>query len=74
MSTTKGVKHLSGELQSSSDLDFYVDGVSTGERKRFAKLLLSDFCQDMIHIADTKVARRYGDFFIRQINKLEEVR
>ena len=23
----------------------------------------------MIHIADTKVARRYGDFFIRQIHK-----
>lgn len=33
------------------------------------------FCviQDMIHIADTKVARRYGDFFIRQIHKLDEV-
>ena len=34
------------------------------------------FCellQDMIHIADTKVARRYGDFFIRQIHKFEEV-
>lgn len=30
--------------------------------------------QDMIHIADTKVARRYGDFFIRQIHKFEEVR
>lgn len=29
--------------------------------------------QDMIHIADTKVARRYGDFFIRQIHKFEEV-
>ena len=27
----------------------------------------------MIHIADTKVARRYGDFFIRQIHKFEEV-
>lgn len=31
------------------------------------------FTQDMIHIADTKVARRYGDFFIRQIHKFEEV-
>ncbi|NXX73387.1 EIF3L factor, partial [Spizella passerina] len=30
--------------------------------------------KDMIHIADTKVARRYGDFFIRQIHKFEEVR
>ncbi|CAH1793502.1 unnamed protein product [Owenia fusiformis] len=28
---------------------------------------------DMIHIADTKVARRYGDFFIRQIHKFEEM-
>ena len=27
----------------------------------------------MVHIADTKVARRYGDFFIRQIHKFEEV-
>ena len=27
----------------------------------------------MIHIADTKVARRYGDFFIRQIHKFDEV-
>ena len=29
---------------------------------------------DMVHIADTKVARRYGDFFIRNIHKFEEVR
>ncbi|XP_018019147.1 eukaryotic translation initiation factor 3 subunit L [Hyalella azteca] len=29
--------------------------------------------KQMIHIADTKVAQRYGDFFIRQIHKLEEV-
>jgi len=29
--------------------------------------------KDMIHIADTKVARRYGDFFIRQIHKFEEM-
>lgn len=28
---------------------------------------------DMIHTADTKVARRYGDFFIRQIQKLDEI-
>lgn len=27
----------------------------------------------MIHIADTKVARRYGDYFIRQIHKFEEI-
>ena len=29
--------------------------------------------QGMIHIADTKVARRYGDYFLRQINKLQDV-
>lgn len=29
--------------------------------------------KNMIHIADTKVARRYGDFFIRQILKFEEL-
>ena len=29
--------------------------------------------RNMIHIADTKVARRYGDFFIRQIHKFDEL-
>ena len=29
--------------------------------------------KDMVHIADTKVARRYGDFFIRNIHKFDEV-
>jgi len=29
--------------------------------------------KNMIHIADTKVDRRYGDFFIRQIHKFEEL-
>lgn len=29
--------------------------------------------RNMIHVADTKVARRYGDFFIRQIHKFEEI-
>eukprot|EP00088_Acartia_fossae_P063026 TRINITY_DN765_c0_g1_i1.p1 TRINITY_DN765_c0_g1~~TRINITY_DN765_c0_g1_i1.p1 ORF type:complete len:525 (-),score=172.68 TRINITY_DN765_c0_g1_i1:63-1637(-) len=29
--------------------------------------------KNMIHIADTKVARRYGDFFIRQIHKFAEL-
>ncbi|CAG8443471.1 5464_t:CDS:10 [Acaulospora colombiana] len=32
-----------------------------------------DFClkQDMIHIAESKVGRRYGDWFLRNINKLQ---
>lgn len=29
--------------------------------------------KDMIHIADTKVARKYGEFFIRQYHKFEEM-
>lgn len=29
--------------------------------------------KDMIHIADTTVARRYGDFFVRNIHKFEEL-
>ena len=29
--------------------------------------------KNMIHIADTKVDRRFGDFFIRQIHKCEEL-
>jgi translation initiation factor 3 subunit L len=28
---------------------------------------------DMIHIADTKVTRHYGDFFVRHIHKYQEV-
>ncbi|PKY56340.1 hypothetical protein RhiirA4_438439 [Rhizophagus irregularis] len=32
-----------------------------------------DFClkQDMIHIAESKVGRRYGDWFLRHINKFQ---
>jgi len=29
--------------------------------------------KQMIHIADTKVGRRYGDYFIRQIHQLDEL-
>jgi len=50
---SKGTSGLSGEFQSDSEVDFYVD-------------------KQMIHIADTKVDQQYGDFFIRQIHKLEE--
>ena len=28
---------------------------------------------DMIHIADTKVSHRYGDFFVRKIIKFNEI-
>jgi len=29
--------------------------------------------KDMVHIADTKVGQRYGDYFIRQIHIMEEL-
>lgn len=29
--------------------------------------------RDMIHVADTKVGRRHGEYFIRHINKLQEL-
>jgi len=29
--------------------------------------------KDMIHIADTKVGRRYGDYFIRHIHMCDEL-
>ena len=66
---TQGTSGLEGEFQSGSEVDFYID-------------------KNMIHIADTKVnlqlrnisklifcqvARRYGDFFIRQIHKFDEL-
>lgn len=40
----------------------------------YGQLFFLSSLQDMIHIADTKVDRRYGDFFIRNIHKLDEVR
>ncbi|CAG8437592.1 1718_t:CDS:10 [Acaulospora morrowiae] len=34
-----------------------------------------DFClkQDMIHIAESKVGRRYGDWYLRNINKFQDI-
>ncbi|KAG0078984.1 hypothetical protein BGZ90_003831 [Linnemannia elongata] len=34
-----------------------------------------DFClkEDMIHIAESKVGRRYGDWFLRNINKFQDI-
>ncbi|CAG0893852.1 unnamed protein product [Cyprideis torosa] len=57
---TKGKSGLDGEFQAGSEVDFYIDRDT-------------DHDIEMIHIADTKVARRYGDFFIRQIHKFEEL-
>ena len=29
--------------------------------------------EDMIHVTETKFARRFGDFFIRHINKFDDL-
>ena len=48
------------------------DMVSTEEFRSSSEV---DFYihNEMVHIADTKVATRFSDFFIRQIHKLNEV-
>lgn len=51
---------------------------SSGKPELTGKFVSSsdiDFYIDkgMIHIADTKVERRYGDFFLRQINSFEDM-
>ncbi|XP_022253982.1 eukaryotic translation initiation factor 3 subunit L-like [Limulus polyphemus] len=43
------------------------------DEDKFRTHLLCFKVRDMIHIADTKVARRYGDFFIRQIHRFDEL-
>ncbi|KAF6019700.1 EIF3L [Bugula neritina] len=50
-------------------------GSSSGLDGEFQSGSEVDFYIDngMIHIADTQVARRYGDFFVRQIHKFEEL-
>lgn len=72
---TKGSSGLEGKFQSVSEVRTI--------KKYFFLLVLeytSTFFQldfyidnDMIHIADTKVAHRYGDFFIRKILKFEDL-
>ena len=56
------------------DILYFIQGTSglEGEFKSGSEV---DFYIDknMIHIADTKVAPRYGDFFIRQIHKFDEL-
>jgi translation initiation factor 3 subunit L len=29
--------------------------------------------QDVVHIAESKVGRRYGDWFLRNINRCEDI-
>uniref|UniRef100_A0A0R3QWE1 PCI domain-containing protein n=1 Tax=Brugia timori TaxID=42155 RepID=A0A0R3QWE1_9BILA len=74
---------------STTDLDFYVDKVQLCFFLCLQNYLIVLSCefyspklfflfspfilQDMIIIADTKVARRIGEYFIKQIQKLQEV-
>lgn len=53
----------------------WTKGATSGLEGGFQSESEVDFFIDknMIHIADTKVDRRYGDFFIRQILKFDEI-
>lgn len=48
---------------------------SGGDANEFQSGTDMDFFidKDMIHIADTKIARKYGEYFIRQYHKFEEM-
>ena len=52
--TCVGGSPLSGTFQSSSTVDFYVDG-------------------EVAHVADVSLVRQHSDYFVKQINKLEEI-
>lgn len=71
---TKGTSGLDGELQSGSEVNKIYFAYMI-QILLFRIVCQVDFYIDggMIHIADTKVARRYGDYFIRQIHKFEEI-
>ncbi|WVZ20844.1 hypothetical protein V8G54_008166 [Vigna mungo] len=58
-----------GKITSNADVDFYIDEVQV--------LALTTICitesVDTIHVVESKPAKRYGDYFLRQIVKLEGV-
>lgn len=75
---TKGTSGLDGKFQSGSEVKTFYETffffnlqVITIDWFEFQLDFYID--HDMIHIADTKVAHRYGDFFIRKILKFEEL-
>lgn len=72
---TKGTSGLEGEFLSESEVWQVLLLDQDFRHLHFFFFLQVDFYIDknMIHIADTKVDRRYGDFFIRQIHKFEEL-
>ena len=70
-----------GSVLSNADVDFYIDDVSMAVFGRACGVACGRcglWClrgewrclQDMVHIADTKVTKRFGDYFIRHIQKV----
>lgn len=72
---TKGPSGLDGKFQSGSEVRYFFGNYQLNIFNIIAFAFQLDFYidHDMIHIADTKVAHRYGDFFIRKILKFEEL-
>lgn len=78
---TKGASGLDGKFQSGSEVSRFASTccdickIPAHSYLSYFMFLQLDFYidNDMIHIADTKVAHRYGDFFIRKVLKFEEL-
>ena len=67
MSTTKGTQHLVGEIHSASDLDFYkLEHVVFQVQEQILSCCLLYY---VVHVADTRMARRYDDFLNTQIGR-----
>ncbi|CAB4415446.1 unnamed protein product [Rhizophagus irregularis] len=70
--TTMGIDKLSAFLDIDAETLRTHGTLLEGEYVTTSDL---DFClkQDMIHIAESKVGRRYGDWFLRHINKFQDI-
>lgn len=72
---SKGPSGLEGTFKSGSEVRlYYIHTVNDRLLIGFPFLQLDFYIDDdMIHIADTKVSHRYGDFFVRKILKFNEL-
>jgi len=78
---------LEGEPVNTSDLDFAIDDVSSRFPKlsqaqnssafefglTFSHFLSHSFYQNMVHIAESRVGRRFGDWFLRNGTRMHDV-
>lgn len=70
---SKGASGLDGKFQSGSEVCIHCQCPTSFDWPFDGSQLDFYIDNEMIHIADTKVAHRYGDFFIRKILKFEDL-